>query len=210
MLQFLCNLQMLEANFYNIFRWPKTFSERKRWLNSLGMLDMNVSQSKIFICSDHFSFDDFNYEPYGKGIQQVLKPGALPKCSTVAEVPVSTAMDQKHISSSEDGMYGSPSNIGRSRSIEEIQSTANAHNQPKNQQHSPNVTSNELVSHRSSTNDVHLPPCPIRAENQQQISNKSGEKVTIQNVPISSDDRLTRKAVGVKRYDFSCILACTS
>ncbi|VEN62694.1 unnamed protein product [Callosobruchus maculatus] len=117
----------------------------------------------------------------------------------------------------EDSFYISPSGIRyikedalpsltrRSRSIEEIQSTANAHNQPKNQQHSPNVTSNELVSHRSSTNDVHLPPCPIRAENQQQISNKSGEKVTIQNVPISSDDRLTRKAVGVKRHSIEDI-----
>ncbi|VEN40917.1 unnamed protein product [Callosobruchus maculatus] len=59
------------------------------------MSDLNIRQTNIFIYSDHFSIEDFRYKPQGQGIQQCLMPGAVPKYSTVTEVPpVSAVLDQ--------------------------------------------------------------------------------------------------------------------
>ncbi|VEN46324.1 unnamed protein product [Callosobruchus maculatus] len=102
---------MLES--YHIFRWPKTVIERQKWVVSLGLSDLNIWQTNIFICSDHFSPEDFRYKPQGQGIQQCLMPGAVPKYSTVTEVPpVSPVLDQTSKTVEPTSGHTLPSSLG--------------------------------------------------------------------------------------------------
>nr|CAH7749500.1 unnamed protein product [Callosobruchus chinensis] len=160
------------------FVFPKDLNEKRKWIALIRRKDREPSMHSL-VCSCHFKDGDRKNRPTIFEHNKLKRFCDEPSTST---------------------------GITRSKqlkcSVEDIQSSSNTGNGSKILRRALNVSSLEPASQRSSTKYVNSHPSLIRSGNQQQISNESGEKVTIQNVPVSCDDRLIRKAYGAKRVRF--------
>nr|CAI5847192.1 unnamed protein product [Callosobruchus analis] len=76
---------------------------------------------EYILSADHFSTEAFYYKRQGQGFQQCLKPGAIPICSVVTEVPPLSAVVAKAVEQTDadtadtlsaSAVCNSPSNIG--------------------------------------------------------------------------------------------------
>nr|CAI5855256.1 unnamed protein product [Callosobruchus analis] len=143
------------------------------------MLHVNIWAPNLFICSDHFSTEAFYYKRQGQGFQQCLKPGAIPICSTVTEVPqVCTVFDQTTAeptsgdtmpSSSGANMLGSPSSsrileVSPTKSTDSVSHMFNTPSPVRNGRKRLLEDYNQGKTHRISREDEENVDAPVNLE----------------------------------------------